>query len=180
MTATEIDDLKDQFRRRESKFEGNTFGGLEYSWWLAGPGGADYLFWVPEGAPAEQIKEAKAACRRSQDVVSIHVQRIPQVWLDEEHFVPGERRPWIESVRLITVTHGFRRIDTTSHEVVPHDKTGGQAIDLTTANMLCQVYDKLNPANQKKFGEMDLLVAIDIGWKLVAKQRERNEHEQQI
>jgi hypothetical protein len=43
----------------------------------------------------------------------------------------------------------------------------GVLLDATSANMLLTVHAALSPANQAKFEAMDLLTAVQVGWKLV-------------
>jgi hypothetical protein len=45
----------------------------------------------------------------------------------------------------------------------------GVVLDTFTASMLVQVYDGLSEANRQKFGAMDVLRAVDIGWKTIRK-----------
>ena len=40
-------------------------------------------------------------------------------------------------------------------------------LDAITANMLCTVYDALNPANQKTFAGFRLQFAVKTGWKFI-------------
>ena len=48
---------------------------IPYDWGLAGPGGAWFILRPAHDVAKEHIEEAKSCLRRSQDVVSISVQR---------------------------------------------------------------------------------------------------------
>lgn len=59
----------------------------------------------------------------------------------------------------------FRRIV----ENWQYEEFEGVLIDATTANFVCQVYDKLSPENQANFGEMHPFVMVDMTMKLIAR-----------
>lgn len=46
-------------------------------------------------------------------------------------------------------------------------KIDGYVVDATTASMLCTVYDALKPANQARFGDIELMRLVTFGWKQV-------------
>jgi hypothetical protein len=48
-------------------------------------------------------------------------------------------------------------------------KIKGHTVDLFTASHVVQVYDALNPANQKKLESLPLPMMVDLVWKLVKK-----------
>lgn len=41
---------------------------------------------------------------------------------------------------------------------------GYTLLDAQTANMLVQIWDRLNETNREKFGGLSLLKAVDVGW----------------
>ena len=49
---------------------GETYGGLEYSYALAGPGGAHFHFWLPADGTEQDLKRALRDCRSQRDVVT--------------------------------------------------------------------------------------------------------------
>lgn len=96
-------------------------------------------------------------------------------------------QPWLESARTVLAQHGFRTVDPVTGTPVEtewgaEDDQGIEEVvndnavilDLVTAGMLVQIYDALSPRNQEKFGNMPLLQAVDVGWKLVTRAKEKS------
>ena len=82
---------------------------------------------------------------------------------------------WIDQARAVVENKGYRTVDPTSGEQTQERWRGdnlvgdGVVLDITTANMLVQVYDALSPENQAKFDAMPLTKAVDVAWSLVSK-----------
>jgi len=53
-------------------------------------------------------------------------------------------------------------------------KTDCIILDAFTASMLVQVYDALSPINQAKFDDQNIVVAVDMGWRVVENSRVKN------
>lgn len=47
----------------------------------------------------------------------------------------------------------------------------GFLVDSFTASMLCQIYNALSPSNRLSFSTLPLTKMVDIGWKLVSKNK---------
>lgn len=87
---------------------------------------------------------------------------------------------WLAAARDVLARNGFHTIDVDTGEPVETQWEGDEVVndnavvlDLVTAGMLTQVYDALGPRNQEKFGSMPLLKAVDVGWKLVTRAKEK-------
>lgn len=48
-------------------------------------------------------------------------------------------------------------------------KIDGVVIDMTTANAILTIYDKVNDANKAKIAAMDIVTMVEFTWKLIAK-----------
>lgn len=96
-------------------------------------------------------------------------------------------QPWVQTAREVIAHKGYLTVDTTSGQPVEavwgaEDDQGMEEIvgpegavvlDLVTAGMLVQIHDALSPTNREKFASMPLTKAVDVGWKLVARVKER-------
>jgi len=83
-----------------------------------------------------------------------------------------EEKGWIDAARDVVKKHQFVYIDPKTNQFSSEEKfkkKGVIVLDAVTANMLVQIADALNPSNRKKFTGMNILQAVDIGWKLVKK-----------
>lgn len=73
------------------------------------------------------------------------------------HVASQRTAAWsIDDARAVVSEMQYREID-------------GMILDLQTANLLTQVYDRLSPDNQAKFTSMSLDQASDVAWKMVTK-----------
>ena len=79
---------------------------------------------------------------------------------------------WVENVRNVVEGHTAQTVD--YHTGQPCNKRDPNAVflDATTANMLLTIHDNLSKDRRDKFAAFTLERAIDVGWKLIAKQRE--------
>lgn len=89
-------------------------------------------------------------------------------------------QPWLEAARAVIAHNSFLSIDVDTGAVVETEWEGDEVantnavvLDLVTAGMLVQIHDALSPRNQEKFASMSLLKAVDVGWKLVTRSKEK-------
>lgn len=94
-------------------------------------------------------------------------------------------QPWVEQAHLVIAQHGFRTVDPDTGAAVEtewgEDDQGIETVvndnavilDLVTAGMLVAVYDALSPKNQENFGSRPLTQAVDMGWKLITRAKEK-------
>lgn len=156
------------YNRIESVMFGDRMGTLHFDTVLTGPSGVHvYLFALPDTTP-EEIEAAKNDAYRKCDVTGITVRHIKPEHLPPE-FKPNPQAAttgWLEAARTIVASKMARRIDQESQQLVPENRRGGTLVDLTTASLLCQVYDKLNEVNRTKFAAFHISVAIHVAYKL--------------
>ena len=62
----------------------------------------------------------------------------------------------IEQIRKVLATKSFAKIE-------------GVLMDMQTANLVCSIYDRLNPTNQDKLSQMSLPHMVDTCWKVYAR-----------
>lgn len=74
---------------------------------------------------------------------------------------------WLDTARRVVERHQYEKVDAITGE--PRKGKGTVLLDATTANMLVNVADALSPANRERFEGMELVRAVDIGWKLVTR-----------
>jgi len=103
------------------------------------------------------------------------------------------KRSWIRAARFVRDNHAARLVHVPTGRLMSRERThlafeyldevtelseeyereespkGYECVllDATTANMLCTVYDALNPANQQKFDGFRLPFAVETGWKFI-------------
>jgi len=80
---------------------------------------------------------------------------------------------WIEAARYVVNNKQAVTVDIATNKITNKRPSGkskkpGQVIlDLFTANMLVNIYDAINDKNKKMFGELNIIKAVNVGWKLV-------------
>ncbi len=168
MTTTELESLRRQYDRRESKQTGVNFAGLEFDTELVSSAGCCVFLYAPEGTTPEAIEAAKDAATTARDVVYFEVVPIPADWIEKPYAPATEHKAgWIAAARWIKENRQFRRVIPETGELVPEKKRGGIMLDLFTASAMVTVYDALNDANKAKVNAMDVRVAANICMKLI-------------
>ena len=152
----------------QSILEGTTAAGLLYDEQIASIDGAVYELYTTKDTTPEQIKEAKHIIRDNHDAIGFHTVKVIQQWIEEVMHKPDTApdKGWIESMRQIVLEKQCRKIDVNG-KIIAKTKTGGQLVDMFTASIMVQVYDKLNPVNRDKFHNQNFAVAHHIAMQLV-------------
>lgn len=168
----ELRDSIESFRNRYSLQTGETLGGFEFDYGLAGPNGCWITIWLPSNVSANspEAKAARDEAYAKHDVVRLNYRHIPDGELEKERFVSsGSVCGWVDAARWIVDHRTARRIVPETGEMVPTDKRGGIALDLFSASAMIRVYDALSTSNRDKFAHMDLRAAHDVTFKLLEK-----------
>jgi len=143
---------------------GLSFNGLYYAEELAGPHGANYYLFVPEGTDKEVIDKAADECWAALDVVTLTAVIIPGTWIDEIYAKATPDDDIMAKVMSMGVT---------SDNLLTWP--GGQSLrlDATTRNMLKQVFAAVNEDTQAKIRKAanispeKFLSVVDVAWKCV-------------
>lgn len=155
---------REQYEGRYSKITGETLNGLEWHEELAGPGGMYLFLFVLPTTTDEEINAAVDKFRGLHDMVDWGAYEIDPAWAEAEKpkLDPNHKGGWIEAARWIIANKTARRLDRKTGELIPKDKAGGIMLDLFSASIMVQVYDRLNEANRAKLDAMPVAMAHHI------------------
>ena len=76
---------------------------------------------------------------------------------------------WIKAAREVLKKHSMVYINPKTNKTSEDKKKGFIVLDAVTANMLVTIADALSKEANQKFTSMNLVQAVDIGWKLIKK-----------
>lgn len=77
---------------------------------------------------------------------------------------------WLQIAKNVVKTKQYIYIDPKTNKTAKNTKNGYILLDLQTANMLSQIADALKKSvNKEKFTNLNILNAVDLGWKLISK-----------
>lgn len=78
----------------------------------------------------------------------------------------AEAKSWLDAAEYVKKNHSMVYINPKTNDYTEDKKKGYTILDATTAGMLTMIHDALSGSSQKKFTSMNILQAVDIGWKL--------------